>query len=220
MVCMKGAVNVMKEAEALYWNNIYADKKQAAPKYDDWLDRHTALLEQSKDTSIVDLGCGSGGNTLYLIERGYRVVACDLSNEALESVLSHIPSATVRQFNMLQGIPFETASAKVIIADLSLHYFTWRETEDIVNELRRVLQPGGALLCRLNSIHDVEYGAGQGREVEPHLFEQDGRTKRFFDEEQIRRLFTEWSIDWLQETTLHRYDKPKQCWELAAVFAG
>lgn len=45
----------------------------------------------------------------------------------------------------------------------------------ILNEIRRILVPGGHLLARVNSINDVNHGAGQGTEVEHHLYRtEDG----------------------------------------------
>jgi len=206
--------------ELQYWNEIYRHKEQEKPQEDRWLDKYAAILEQSVDTAIIDLGCGSGLDTAYLIGRGHKVIACDLSDEALQQAARLAPGAVLQQLNLLEGLPFATGSAKIIVADLSLHYFTWADTSAIVLELQRVLHRGGALLCRLNSVMDKEFGAGQGREIEPHFYEFEGRFKRFFDEEEIRRLFEQWSMEHLEHSTMHRYGKPKWCWDFAAVHGG
>ncbi|MBQ7649341.1 MAG: methyltransferase domain-containing protein, partial [Victivallales bacterium] len=39
-----------------------------------------------KAGKILDLGCGIGANTQYLIERGYHVLSADYSREALKSI--------------------------------------------------------------------------------------------------------------------------------------
>ncbi|WP_245855619.1 class I SAM-dependent methyltransferase [Paenibacillus rigui] len=204
--------------ELQYWNDIYKASRRGEPEgNDNWLDKHSKLLERSKDKAILDLGCGSGWDTMYLTDRGYKVIACDLSEEALHNVAEAVPAVQTRQLNLLEPLPFPTDSASVIVADLSLHYFTWSQTLSILAELQRVLEPGGALLCRVNSTKDTAYGAGQGRVIEPNLYECDGRLKRFFDRDQLHRLLAGWSILWMQETVMHRYDKPKHCWELAAA---
>ncbi|WP_207671241.1 hypothetical protein [Paenibacillus cymbidii] len=98
----------------------------------------------------------------------------------------------------------------------SLHYFHWDVTVSIVSEIARVVGTRGLLLARLNSTRDIHYGAGQGSELEPHYYKQDGRRKRFFDRADVERLFDGWAIDVLMETDMRRYRKPKICWELAA----
>ncbi|MBJ3791971.1 methyltransferase domain-containing protein, partial [Bacillus sp. OA1] len=119
-------------------------------------------------------------------------------------------------FDMTGGLPFPDGSARAVVADLSLHYFHWDDTVSIVSEIARVVGTGGLLLARLNSTCDVHYGAGQGIELEPRYYEHEGRRKRFFDEADMRRLFDGWAINVLKETDMHRYRKPKICWEMAA----
>lgn len=200
-----------------YWNGIYQGESFSKPVYDDWLVKHETLLEASRNLPILDLGCGAGGDSLFVTERGFQVVACDWSDEALLKIKQHIPSAYTLKVNLAEPLPFPDNSAQVIIADLSLHYFTWGTTEAVFKELQRVLLTGGHLLCRLNSIYDVYFGAGEGVEIEPHYYENDGQLKRFFDEEQITRLFEEWKLVYKQEAVMNRYHKPKNLWEIAAA---
>jgi hypothetical protein len=89
----------------------------------------------------------------------------------------------------------------VVIADLSLHYFWWATTVQIVADLSRVLQPGGTLLCRVNSTHQANY-AGQGVEVEPHYYNIDGHHKRFFTERELCELFGAWTVTKLDRYTI------------------
>jgi SAM-dependent methyltransferase len=202
--------------EKSYWNRVFAGLDNNKPVYDDWLDKHAARLEASRNVPVIDLGCGIGCDTLYLSERGFRVLACDLSEEALDRVRQYVPEAVTMQVNLLGPLPFESDSAMTVIADLSLHYFSWSDTEAVLAELQRVLRPDGILLCRLNSVNDAEYGAGQGIEIEPHYYEHEGRRKRFFDEQQIDLLFQKWDTVYKQETVMNRYRLPKRLWEIAA----
>jgi SAM-dependent methyltransferase len=203
--------------EQHHWNQTFAELETNKPVYDDWLDKHSVLLGVTKGIPIIDLGCGVGCDTLYLTERGYKVISCDLSDEALQRVRRNIPEAVTQQLNLLEPLPFDTNSAQVIIADLSLHYFSWDDTVAIVSELKRVLKSGGSLLCRLNSVNDTEFGAGQGVELEPHYYEHKGRRKRFFDEADVDRLFQNWKLGYKQEAVMDRYRKPKRLLEISAI---
>lgn len=53
------------------WDNIHSHYEREKIKYDDWLELFDKAIENCK-TPIIDLGCGSGNDTLYLIERGKR----------------------------------------------------------------------------------------------------------------------------------------------------
>ena len=197
------------------WNNHFANCGREKPKVDDWLDKFLQILGQSKEVPIIDLGCGSGNDILYLSERGFKVISCDYSEEALKRLNYFIPHPNTRLFNMLDGLPFQDSAAKVILADLSLHYFSSVDTNGIIKDISRVLVDGGYLICRLNSVNDVEFGAGQGVEIEENYYSIDGKYKRFFDKKQIDYFFSGWDIEYMKECTMDRYPKLKRVWEIA-----
>lgn len=47
-----------------YWNQLYESRNNQKPVYDLWLDKYAAILSTSNSIPIIDLGCGSGNNTL------------------------------------------------------------------------------------------------------------------------------------------------------------
>ncbi len=165
---------------------------------------------------MLDIGCGYGNDTLYLRERGVRVISCDFSGEALARLHHFIDSPETKQFDMREGLPFEDASAMIVIADLSLHYFPWAETKRIVSEIRRVLLPGGYLFFRVNSVNDRECPSGRGIRIEPHYYNMGGRKKRYFNGYHIQDLLRGWVMIHCDEYCLPRFGKQKILWEAAA----
>jgi len=172
------------------WNAVFAGLEDSEPVYDDWLDAYAGALSMARDLGVIDLGCGSGNDTKYLLERGYQVTACDYSDVAVERVRRIFPQAETKLFDMRDGLPFPDASTRASVADLSLHYFPWKTTRRIVDEIARVLSAGGLFLCRLNSVRDVNHGAGGGEEIERHYYRTEAGPKRFFDGDDIDALFT------------------------------
>ncbi|MDO3680076.1 class I SAM-dependent methyltransferase [Paenibacillus ehimensis] len=207
-------------SDAIYWNDLFSKLRPEQVKYDRWLEPFIGRLDPSEAGPILDLGCGAGNDTMYLTEKGYSVIACDRSAEALMLVQKLMPQAKTERLDLLRPLPFRDGSARAVVSDLSLHYFSWSDTGKIVAEISRVLEPGGQLWCRVNSTRDFEYGAGQGRLVEANYYELDGKHKRFFDRPQLEQLFQEWQVSFLQEQTMDRYDKPKVVWVLAATKPG
>ena len=68
-----------------YWNETHKKYSINKPTYDDWLDKYSLTLNKCK-SPVLDLGCGLGNDTLYLVKKGFSVIACDYSNVALEQV--------------------------------------------------------------------------------------------------------------------------------------
>lgn len=198
-----------------YWNNFYESIPNREPKYDLWLDKYENILINSKDTPIIDLGCGSGNDTIYLKERGYEVISCDFSEKVLNRLSNFVANLNTECFDLKAGLPFKDNCAKVVISDLSLHYFTWDDTEKILKDISRILMNEGVLLCRVNSTNDKNYGAGQGIEIEENFYNIDGKLKRFFNKQQLKKLFKDWDIQYINETEISRYKMNKVAWEIS-----
>ena len=184
------------------WNDEYKNYERSQIKYDDWLELFHRAIEDCQ-TPIIDLGCGKGKDTLYLIEKGKIVIPCDYSISAIQSIQRNFPEvARAECFDMTRSFPFDDNFTDLIVCGLSLHYFTEKTTFKILEEIKRVLKPRGIMLFRVNSINDVNYGAGEGKEIEPHLFEtSDGRFKRFFDRKDIEKFFADWKELFIREET-------------------
>ena len=193
------------------WNKNHQKYFNGNIQYDDWLDKYLEVITASR-TDVIDLGCGTGNNSLYLTEKGKQVIACDYSDTAIEIVNEYLPNVKTFQFDMTKGFPFESNFTDLIIADLCLHYFSNADTRKILNEIRRVLTNNGHLIFRVNSVNDINHGAMQGIELEKHYFEVEDMKKRFFDRDDLLEFFNEWKIVDLLEDEMTRYTKPKILW--------
>lgn len=197
------------------WDEVYRRCGGLKPGYDLWLEKYDGVLKDSKNIPIIDLGCGYGNDTLFLHERGYKVISCDLSMEALKRLDHFIDKPVIRHFDMLAGLPFDNNSAKIVIADLSIHYFPWKETARIVEEIRRVLTNDGYLLCRVNSAKDIQCDAREGVKIEENYYDLGGRKKRYFEMHHLKRLFRAWDICHIEEYSFERFGSIKVIWEVA-----
>ena len=204
-----------RENSGKYWEDVHQSYDSTKIKVDDWLERFDDIIMAST-RPIMDLGCGGGNDTKYLMEKGKQVIACDGSRNAIANLKANFPDIKeARCMDMLDGFDFEDESFEVIIADLCLHYFDEKDTEMIISELKRILVPGGHIILRVNSINDVNHGAGQGKEIEYHVYESSqGTMKRFFDEADIRKFFKEFEIEDLKEEIMSRYRLEKKLYRV------
>ena len=187
-------------------------------KFDDWLDSFYDIIEKC-ETSIIDLGCGSGNDTLYLIKNGKKVISLDYSEIAIQKIKENIPETTTVLHDISKPLPFEKNSAEIVISDLSLHYFSKEVTNQVIAEISRVLMPNGHLLLRVNSTNDNNYGACSGEKIEDNFYlvedkEKKKMPKRFFDEADIREFFKDWEIEYINEEKMDRYGNGKILWKV------
>ena len=202
------------------WEKAFSELNEIVAEevfVNEWLERYLPLLTQSKSLTILDLGCGVGNATYYLLKEKFNVISCDVSGSALKWMHKHLPHASIFQCDFLGGLPLRSNSCHVIIADSCLHYFSWDETQKIIKELYRILASNGYILLRVNSTKDKNYGAGQGKQIERNYYLRNGRLKRFFEETELRKLFKEMRIVTLREVSTNRFGKLKHQWELIGI---
>lgn len=181
---------------------------------DPWLQPWLALVrERAGSMPVLELGCGNGRDTATLVQAGCQVVGVDLSTSAIFQARLAVPQAQF--YAMDVQAPFPLAQAGVVVASLSLHYFTWPDTEALVARIHHTLTPQGLLLCRLNSTNDHHYGASGHPKIEDNYYLVDNEPKRFFDRKAVDKLFAKgWRVLSIVEYVIDRYKHPKAAWEL------
>jgi len=101
---------------------------------------------------IVDAGCGSGRNLVYLLQEGYEVFGVDQDPRAIAA----LPKGNFR-VEAIEDMSFPDAFADVVISSAVLHFA--RHDDHFLGMLRgtwRVLKPGGLFFCRLASSIGIE----------------------------------------------------------------
>src|SRR4051794_24085061 len=109
-------------AEQSYWDKVYAlpSPGVAGPTQSHWL--QTMLTEAGVDLSgkVLELGCGKGYDTNYLVQAGCQVVGLDHSRKGLQHVASALPTSRFVQATLSDPLPFQSASFDAVVAGLSL----------------------------------------------------------------------------------------------------
>lgn len=152
---------------------------------------------------VLEYACGTGVNTLHLLECGYEVHGVDAAQGAIDLVrhkLAGCPELAARaNLSRIEpdahALPFADASFDFVVA-MSILSLLGSESavSHLLSEFRRVLKPGGKIILDIND-HDSEFSTNQ-EQVEPNVFLFRGMKGQDFpvrcfclpDEESFRRL--------------------------------
>lgn len=183
---------------------------------DPWLVRWLPLIAQRLGQGpALEIGCGYGDDTVTLVNAGVDVMAFDLSNACVVAAKLRVPGARIECRDIRDPFPEEVSQLGVVVASLSLHYFSWEETTSILQKIHAGMKPEGLLLCRLNSTEDHNFGAGLGMQIEENFYSANGQHKRFFDEPALERLFSrDWNCLSMEHMISLKYLRPKALWEV------
>jgi len=158
--------------------------------------------------SVLEVGCGPGANIWYLHREGYRVAGIDGSSAAIEKAglrvsienagINNIePDLRVGDF---PGLPWEDNRFDVVVDIFSIYANTAEIIDKTLDEVYRVLKPGGRFYSKVWGLKTT--GFGQGKELEIHTFDQipigpcyDMGVSHFFDKEEIKQRFGRFQID-------------------------
>ena len=159
---------------------------------------------------VLDAGCGSGRNLIFLMRAGFDVWGVDESEEAIAAVQQlatklapGIPSTRFR-VERVESMSHDTGSMDVVISSAVLHFARdathWLA---MIHEMWRVLAPGGLFFARLATTVGQPHlrPLGDGRYVMP-----DGTTRFLVDHERLLHVTRELGgslVDPLKSTLVH-----------------
>jgi tellurite methyltransferase len=134
---------------------------------------------------ILDAGCGSGRNLVYLIRAGYEVFGVDLDPRAVEYTRQLAPNLPAENFRVepIERMSFPDTFADVLISSAVLHFATDPPNfEEMLHGMWRVLKPGGLFFCRLASSIGIEH---QIKPVTNRRFQLPDGSERYLVDEKL-----------------------------------
>jgi tellurite methyltransferase len=113
--------------------------------------------------SLLDAGCGGGRNLVYFLRNGFQVYGVDHSTEAIAQIRA-LASQLTRdhlgdnfRVETVEQMSFANQSFDLVISSAVLHFARdeahWQA---MVDEMWRVLKPGGIFFARLSSTVGVQ----------------------------------------------------------------
>ena len=108
-------------------------------------------LSLTRDSFVLEIGCGSGGYALYLAEKaGCRIVGLDINEPGVHNAnqlalaKGLAPQARFEQCDASKGLPFDDNTFEAVFSNDVLCHLPGRP--EVLSEIFRVLKPGGRML--------------------------------------------------------------------------
>jgi len=98
-----------------------------------------------KRSTVLDIGCGSGRVSKFLIDRGFGVVGIDISRNMLKLAKQKAPQAEFHRQDM-RDLDFPKESFDAVLALYSIIHVPRKYHSGIFKKINRVLKPKGIAL--------------------------------------------------------------------------
>lgn len=165
---------------------VYDDFMDNVP-YEEWCEYICEILKEYgiEDGLVLDLGCGTGTMTRLLRQQGYDMIGVDLSGEMLEvarETEGEDTSVLYLQQDMREFELYGTVRAVVCLCDSLNYILDPDELRQVFSLVNNYLDPGGILICDMNTVYKYREVLGdsvicENREHECFTWEN------YFDEE-------------------------------------
>jgi tellurite methyltransferase len=136
---------------------------------------------------ILDAGCGSGRNMVYLLRNGYDVCGADTDPAAIDAarklaakLAPRLPADNFR-LEPVEAMTFPAACADIVISSAVLHFARDdAQFQEMLLGSWRVLKTGGMFFCRLASSIGMD---NRFRRIEGRRFALPDSTERYLVDE-------------------------------------
>lgn len=197
---MTEKIHIDKESYQTGWINAYveANNEEFLWKEDpiEFLPKYVNVFKEHGIHHILDVGCGEGRNTMFLLQNGFQVTGIDLSPVATAKALVKAQRRNLTNYIFLnidvEEYPWSFPAGQ-FDALVCLDVFGQILKIDIlVDNFYRAIKEGGYILLNLYSPKDDAFGIGE--KVAERTFLYKKTLWRFFNKEDIVVIFNKFEI--------------------------
>ncbi len=168
----------MKRFYEEFWDQMSQD-----PQPWEWESRRALLLSEVRpDDAVLDLGCGAGRFVGELLHMGVSTIGVDIAEAAISRATINVPGGDLRVLNEDGSIPLDHNSIDLVWCSEVLEHIA--DTAGVLNEVRRVLKPGGRLLITVPFHGKIKNITIALTKFESH-FDPLGQHLRFFTQKSL-----------------------------------
>lgn len=136
------------------YDGAYAENDDIDRKYLD------EFIKKIEGGAILDMGCGTGGNTAYLIKKGINAIGIDASEGMVEVAKKAYPFLDIKRGNILNA-PFEDKTFAGIVLAYVINHFNNIGLQMLKQEIDRLLRDDGFVFI------SAHVGDGEKMEKDP-----------------------------------------------------
>jgi SAM-dependent methyltransferase len=208
----------LAEVQRAQWENTYTAHPGMYGEQSSGPAVHAAdLFSAAGARDVLELGAGHGRDALYFAREGFTVQATDFSMVGLGQLQEAARAQGVAErvatlvHDVREPLPLADASVDAVFAHMLLCMaLSTDQIHALVDEVRRVLRPGGTFVYTVRHTGDAHYGAGIAHGDD--IYEHGGFAVHFFPRHLVDALALGWNLN--EVHAFEEGDLPRRLWRV------
>ncbi|MGX1471265.1 UNVERIFIED_CONTAM: SAM-dependent methyltransferase [Streptomyces canus] len=215
---MTGHEEDLAEAQRAHWQSTYSahpgmyGEEPSAPAV------HAAdAFRAAGAHDVLELGAGHGRDALYFAAQGFTVQATDFSPVGLQQLQAAARAPGIDQrvstavHDVREPLPLPDTSVDAVFAHMLLCMaLSTKEIQALVDDVARVLRPGGSFVYTVRHTNDAHYGVGIAHGDD--IWEHGGFAVHFFSRALVEALADGWTLK--EVHPFEEGDLPRRLWRI------
>jgi ubiquinone/menaquinone biosynthesis C-methylase UbiE len=190
------------------WEAFYREGRSSSVEPDPNLLAHTDFFRRNHVSRVLDLGCGDGRHLIFLGKLGYEMYGLDFAPTALNHSKERLDREGLQvelKCGDMSQLPWPDQYFDAIVSIRVLHHNTIVSVRKALDEICRVLRPGGYVLATVAKAPPPrDWKEGHFARTGPQTYvplkgHEKGLPHHFFTEPELRKLLSGFTIILLQE---------------------
>lgn len=179
---MEHNINKKDTSPGNHWDKYYQDNIYSPPS----LFAKYCLDKIDPCSTIIDMGCGNGRDSVFFADHHHKVYACDQSHNGLR-LIQHIDNITTLECSFADINDSINESLDVAYSRFSLHAVDKKTASKAISWVSQKLRYSGKFFIEVRTIYDELYNSGT--KVESDAFVTD-HYRRFIRPEDLKAELT------------------------------
>lgn len=190
-------------------------------KFTRFIIRENAHKTLNITSSVLDLGCGNGRNLIWLAENfGLRGIGYDISAEAISQAKKRTVDLTLpltyETRSIAGALPIPDNSQMFVLDMMTSHFLNVAERAFLVEEIYRVLKPGGFLFYKTFLLDEDRHAyrmlkENPGKEENTYIHPEIGVAEHVSTEEEIDEVYgRRFKVHKVHKSHRHRGENAKR----------
>lgn len=147
------------------------------------IDRLLSMIKSLKP-QILDIGCGNGKDTRYLMQQSIMAIGIDISSGMLEEARKCVPDSILYQMDM-RNLGFTSESFHGVWANGCIYHVPKSDFIRVLGEVRRILKSSGIFSF------NFKVGSGELLEESPRSYGGSPRFYSYYTATEMERLLNQ-----------------------------